>query len=29
VQVLGTEDAINASLTQLRQLKVETEVLER
>ncbi len=23
VQVLGTEDAINASLTQLRQLKVE------
>lgn len=29
VQVLGTEEAIDASLTQLRQLKVETEVLER
>lgn len=29
VQILGTDDAINASLTQLRQLKVETEVLER
>lgn len=29
VQILGAKEAINASLTQLRQLNVETEVLER